>query len=90
MVVNGRVTVKAGELKFDWAIERPSASSMITAKSRVSPTIEENEVRTRVASVSSMMLMRRFHWTSSVIGSTAVVAVIGAITVMPVLRPHRR
>ena len=46
------------------------ASVSTTAKSLASRTSTENEVRTNAADASSTMLTRRFHWISSVTGSS--------------------
>ena len=55
------VTVNAGVDSADCAKARPCASSRMTAKSRLSPTIVENAVRTIAASSSSMIVISRRH-----------------------------
>ena len=59
--VFGSVTVNNGVLKVDCATDSPLTSSMTQAKSRDSPTMVENDVRTTAASTSSMMVIRRCH-----------------------------
>src|SRR5579883_617255 len=56
---------------------------MITAKSRLSPTIVENEVRTTAMSTSSMMEIRRLHWTSTVIGSNSTARIMPSAPPIP-------
>ena len=69
LAVRGRMTQKLGGLKLDWHSDTPSALTRMQAKSRLSPTMVENEVRTVALSTSSMMAMRRCHWISRAMGS---------------------
>ena len=59
--MRGRTTQKLGGLKDDWQRDAPSASVRMQAKSLLSPTMVENEVRTVAKSTSSMMAISRCH-----------------------------
>src|SRR3954466_7240405 len=72
LTVAGKVPMNEGIESTDCAIEWPSASVNTTAKSFASRTSTENDVRTNAADASSTMLTRRFHWISSVTGSSFI------------------
>ena len=56
---DGIVPMNDGTLREDWANRRPCPSIMLTARSQLSRTTEENEVRTKVCAVSSINALKR-------------------------------
>jgi len=63
--VRGMVPIKDGMLRDDCANCRPRLSIRPTAKSQLSLTTEENDVRTKVCAVSSIRPLKRCQVTPS-------------------------
>src|SRR4051812_38970339 len=65
-----------GMLSVAWATERPAASVSTQAKSLLSRTTVENEVRTSAAAASSTIEISRVHRTSSVIALSVAMCLL--------------
>ena len=59
--VRGIVPMNDGTLREDCANSRPRLSIRLTARSQLSRTTDEKEVRTKVCAVSSIRALNRRH-----------------------------